>query len=51
MFNRGSGGLVDLVESGKLGVLPASEVATLDEQELVDVIRQLTVNSALIDTG
>jgi ParB-like chromosome segregation protein Spo0J len=33
VLNRGSEELVDLVESGKLGVLPASEVATLDEQD------------------
>ena len=33
VLNRGSEGLVGLVESGKLGVLPASEVATLDEQD------------------
>jgi hypothetical protein len=33
VLNRGSDGLVDLVESGRLGVLPASEVATLDEQD------------------
>jgi phage N-6-adenine-methyltransferase len=38
VLNRGSEELVDLVESGKLGVLPASEVATLDEQDQETII-------------
>lgn len=33
ILNQGTDGLIGLVESGKLAVLPASEVATLDEQD------------------